>query len=92
VAAPGRNVQPGTADNLLKGPGGGSEGIPLTSTILPVANLNTAAQTTAVQPQEQKSEPQQPNIVLLVAVAVLAVLAVLALWRAWRSEKNTTQY
>jgi hypothetical protein len=90
-AAPARNVQPGTTNSLLSGAGGGSEGIPLNSTILPVANLSTAAQTTVAQDPRATTTQQQPNTVLLVIVAVLAIMAVIAIWRTPRSAKNTTQ-
>lgn len=91
--AAAKSVQPGTADSLLSGAGGGSEGIPLSSTVLPVANLNTSAQTSAtVQPQKSTSTTHHPNAALLVIVAVLVVMAVVSLWMTGRRAKNTTEY
>lgn len=88
------SVQPGTADNLLRGPGGGNAGIPLTSTTLPVASLDTATQTATTTPRTgQAAKPQHhPNVVLLVIVVGLVVAALLVTWFTHRSAKNTTDY
>ena len=93
AAAPGKSVQPGTATSLLSGPGGGSDGIPLSSTVLPVASLNSSTQTTTAQAQPATTKSQHhPNAILLGIVAVLVVLAVAAMWLTQRSAKNTTHY
>lgn len=90
-AAPGKNVQPGTANSLLSGSAGGGAGIPLSSTVLPVANLNTSAQTSSTQkPNQATGSQHHTNTVLLGVVAALVVMAALALWLAQRSAKNTT--
>ena len=90
--AAAKNVQPGTANSLLSGPGGGSEGIPLSSTVLPVASLDTSTQTTARTQPTTTGSQHHPNAVLLVIVAVLVVLAAAAVWLTQRSAKNTTHY
>lgn len=91
--AAAKSVQPGTANSLLSGPGGGSAGIPLSSTVLPVASLNTSAQATAtIKPSQTSATQHHPNAILLVIVAVLVVLAVAAMWLTQRSAKNTTHY
>jgi hypothetical protein len=91
--AAAKNVQPGTATSLLSGPGGGSVGIPLNSTVLPVANLGATTQTATAQPQQAVAQPKHhPNAVLLGVVAILVVLAVLAFWLTGKSAKNTTHY
>jgi hypothetical protein len=91
AATPAKNVQPGTATSLLSGAGGGSQGIALNSTILPVANLNTTAQTGSVSEQQKTTgTTHHPNTALLVIAAALVVLAVISLWFTRRSAKNTT--
>ncbi|HET7060264.1 MAG TPA: hypothetical protein VFH99_03050 [Candidatus Saccharimonadales bacterium] len=91
-AAAAKSVQPGTADSLLAGPGGGSDGIPLNSTILPVANLDASTQTVAQTTKPDPKPQHHPNGVLLVVVAILVVLAVVAVWVTNKSAKNTTHY
>lgn len=94
AAAPAKNVQPGTASSLLSGAGQGSSGIPLNSTVLPVANLNTSAQTTtqAAKPPQPTQPSHHPNALLVGIVAVLLVAALLTVWQIQRSVKNTTNY
>ncbi|HVX48102.1 MAG TPA: hypothetical protein VHA05_01970 [Candidatus Saccharimonadales bacterium] len=93
--AAAKSVQPGTATSLLSGAAGGSEGIPLNSTILPIANLNTSAQTTSItQPKDTAGTKQHhhPNAVLLIIVAILVVFAIATMWLTHQSAKNTTEY
>lgn len=91
--AAAKNIQPGTATSLLSGPDGGSAGIPLNSTVLPVVNLGAATQTATAQPQQTDVKPKHhPNTILLGVVAILVILAVLALWLTGKSAKNTTHY
>ena len=91
--AAAKSVQPGTATSLLSGVSGGSQGIPLSNTVLPVASLNTAAQTTAsITKPTVASKPHHPNIVLVVIVVALAVLAIVSMWLTHQSAKNTTEY
>lgn len=93
--ATAKNVQPGTATSLLSGAAGGSDGIPLNSTVLPIANLNTSAQTatTIAQPKAAGvSKQHHPNAAILVIVAALVVLAIVTTWLTHQSAKNTTEY
>lgn len=91
AAAPASSVQPGTADNLLKGTVGGGAGIPLGSTNLPIVSLDTSTQTATPTTSETTAKPQHhPNTVLLVMVAVLVLVAVLTMWLTRQSAKNTT--
>jgi hypothetical protein len=92
LAAPGSNVQPGTANSLLSGAVGGSDGIPLTSTILPVANLNTAAQGTVQNAKSTTTAKHHPNAVFLGLIIVVFIIGIIAFWLIGRSAKNTTEY
>jgi hypothetical protein len=92
LPAAAKSVQPGTATSLLSGPGRGSDGIPLTSTALPVANLNTATQTATVQSPPKTTKTQHPNVVLLVIVVALVIVAAVIIGVTHRSAKNTTNY
>lgn len=91
--AAAKSVQPGTATSLLSGAANGSQGIPLSSTVLPVANLDTAAQTTAtITKPTVASKQHHPNAVLMVIVVALAILAIATMWLTHQSAKNTTEY